>query len=172
MTRPNIGGTAALVFSLALLPISAPAQQKSIKDQLVGSWSLLLNDLIKDDGTHVPGYGPNPDGLLIFAPDGHYSLQIIRYGRPAFASKNRMTGTADENKAVVQGMITSFGTYAVDEANKTITYRITASSFPDWDHTVQKRPITAITDEVLTYNTPAPSVPGYTHAELAWKKVK
>ena len=69
-------------------------------------------------------------------------------------------------------MITSFGTYAVDEANKTITYRITASSFPDWDHTVQKRPITAITDEVLTYNTPAPSVPGYTHAELAWKKVK
>jgi hypothetical protein len=172
MYRRNIVGISALVLGVAMLPGGAIAQQKSIKDQLVGAWSLLLVDYIKDDGSHVSAYGPNPDGSLIFTPDGHFSWQIFRYGRPAFASKNVMAGTADETKAAFQGMITSFGTYTVDEASKTITYRIAASSFPHWDATVQKRPVTAITGEVLTYNVPAPPVPGYTHVELAWKKAK
>jgi Lipocalin-like domain len=80
--------------------------------------------------------------------------------------------TADENKAAVQGMISHFGTYATDEAAKTFTFRIEASSFPNWDATVQKRPITAITDDVLAFNNPTPSTSGYVRAELAWKKAK
>jgi hypothetical protein len=172
MYRHNIVGISALVVGLAMLPSGASAQQKSIKDLLVGSWTLLLADDIKDDGTHVPGFGPNPDGSLIFTADGHYSLQIIRYGRPAFASKDRLKGTADENKAVAQGMVSHFGTYTVDEANKAVTFRIAASSFPNWDATTQKRAVTAITDEVLTYNAPAPSTSGYVRAEVAWKKTK
>jgi len=99
-------------------------------------------------------------------------VQIFRHGRPAFASKDRLAGTADENKAAVQGMISHFGTYTVDEAGKMIAFRVEASSFPNWDATSQKRAITAITDEVLTYNAPAPSTPGYVRAELAWKKAK
>ena len=172
MHRLNILGILAMVTGLALLPGGAIAQQKSMKDQLVGTWTLLLVDNIRSDGTHVAGYGSNPGGSLIFAPNGHYSLQIIKYGRPAFAAKSRMAGTADENKAAVQGMISHFGTYTVDEAGKAITFRIEASSFPNWDATVQKRPVTAITDDVLTYDTPAPSASGFVKAELAWKKVK
>jgi len=172
MNQRNVVGILALMVGLSMLPGGANAQQKSIKDQIVGAWTLLLADNIKDDGTHMPGYGPNPEGVIIFTPDGHYSLQIIRNGRPAVASKDRMAGTVDENKAAVQGMISHFGTYAVDEAGKSVTFRIQASSFPNWDGTVQKRPITAITDEVLTWNTPAPSAAGFVRAEVAWKKAK
>jgi hypothetical protein len=172
MYRRNIVGISALVVGLAMLPGGASAQQKSMKDLLVGSWTLLLADDIKEDGTHVPGFGPNPDGSLIFTADGHYSLQIIRYARPAFAAKDPLKGTADENKAAIQGMISHFGTYTVDEANKTVTFRVAASSFPNWDATTQKREVTAIGDEVLMYNTPAPSTSGYVRAELAWKKAK
>jgi hypothetical protein len=172
MHRCYVVGISTLAVALAMLPGGASAQQKSIKDQVVGTWTLLLADDIMDDGTHVPGFGPNPDGSLIFTADGHYSFQIIRYGRPAFASKNRMAGTADENKAAVQGMISHFGTYTVDEAGKSLTFHITASSFPNWGGTIQKRAVTAVTDEVLTWNTPAPSAAGYVRAELAWKKAK
>jgi hypothetical protein len=172
MYRRNIVGISALVVGLAMQPGGAGAQQKSIKDQVVGAWTLLLSDNVKDDGTHVPGYGPNPEGLLVFTVDGHYSLQIVRYGRPAFASKNRMAGSADENKAAVQGTISHFGTYTVDEAGKSLTFRIAASSFPNLDGTVQKRSLTALTDEVLTWNTPAPLAAGYVRAEVAWKKAK
>src|ERR1700719_3405157 len=172
MYRRSIVGISALVVGLAMRPGGASAQQKSIKDQIVGTWTLLLSDNIKEDGTHVPVYGPNPEGTVIFTADGHYSLQILRHGRPAFASKDRLKGTADENKAAVQGMISHFGTYAIDEAGKAITLRIEASSFPNWDGTVQKRPVTAITDDVLTWNAPAPSAAGFVRAELAWKKAK
>jgi hypothetical protein len=44
--------------------------------------------------------------------------------RAPFGSNNRDTGTADENKAVAQGTISHFGTYMVDEAGKTIDFRI------------------------------------------------
>jgi hypothetical protein len=53
-----------------------------------------------------------------------------------------------------------------------VTFRIAASSFPNWDATTQKRAVTAITDEVLTYNAPSPSTSGYVRAEVAWKKTK
>src|SRR6266704_2113781 len=111
MHRWNIVGISALAMGLAMLPSGASAQQKSIKDQVIGTWTLLLADNIKDDSSHVPAYGPNPEGSLIFTADGHYSVQIFRHGRPAFASKNRLTGTADENKAAIHGMISYFGTY-------------------------------------------------------------
>lgn len=172
MHRWNILGISALAVSLAMVPGGAIAQQKSIKDQLVGAWTLLLDDNVKQDDTHVPGYGANPEGALIFTADGHYSLQIFRYGRPAFASKDRLTGTADENKAAIAGMIAHFGTYTVDEAGKTIAFRIAGSSFPNWDGTAQKRAITAVTNDVLTYNNPTPTTSGYVRAELAWKKAK
>ena len=98
------------------LPVGAIAQQKFIRDQLVGAWTLLLDDGVKADGTHVPAFGPNPIGTLIFTADGHYSLAIARSGRAPFASNNRDTATPDEDKATVQGTFFHFGTYTVDDA--------------------------------------------------------
>jgi hypothetical protein len=176
MDRRNlleIMATAALGF--VVVGSGAVAQQKSIKDQLVGPWTLLIDDGIKPDGTHVPAFGPNPVGSLIFTPNGRYSLQIMRViNRASFASNNRDTGTADENKAVSQGTISHFGTYTVDEAAKAINFHIEGSSFPNWENTNQKRLVIAVTDEVLTFSNPTSSTPaqGYTHTELVWKKVK
>jgi hypothetical protein len=176
MDRRNvleIMATAALAF--VIVGSSAVAQQKPIKDQLVGAWTLLLDDGVKSDGSRVPTFGPNPIGTLIFTPNGRYSLQIMRaINRGPFASNNRDTGTADENKAVSQGTISHFGTYSVDEAGKTIKFHIEGSSFPNWENTNQTRLVTAITDEVLTYTNPSSSTPaqGFTHAELVWKKAK
>jgi hypothetical protein len=169
----EVVGTAAL--GGVLVASGALAQRKPIKDQLVGAWTLLLDDGIGPDGTKVPLFGPNPVGTLIFISNGRYSLQIMRVvNRAAFASNNRDTGTADENKAVAQGTISHFGTYTVDEASKTINFRIEGSSFPNWENTNQKRLVTAITDEVLTYRNPTSSTPaqGFTHTELVWKRLK
>ena len=166
-------GTAAL--GGVLVASGALAQQKSIKDQLVGAWTLLLDDGVKPDGTQLPVFGPNPVGSLIFTSNGRYSLQIMRVvNRAPFASNNRDTGTADENKAVAQGTLSHFGTYTVDEAGKTINFRIEGSSFPNWENTSQKRLVTALTDEVLTYRKPTSSTPdqGFMHTELVWKRLK
>jgi len=42
----------------------------------------------------------------------------MRADLPKFGSGSRLQGTPDENKAIVQGTVSSFGTYTVDEGKK------------------------------------------------------
>lgn len=65
---------------------NATAQQKSLKEQLVGTWGLMLISTKLPDGTLV--WGSDPIGLLIFTDNGLYSLQLMRSDRPKFASNN------------------------------------------------------------------------------------
>jgi hypothetical protein len=174
MTRRLIISVAAIALGVVTMTTGALAQQKPLKDQIVGTWSLLLVDNMRADGTRVPAYGPNPKGAVIFTADGHYSLQIMRDVRPKFASNNREAGNPDEYKAAVHGMISHFGTYSINEADKTLNLRIAGSSFPNWDETSQKRTITALVGDDLTWTNPTPSTApaGNVRSELAWRRVK
>jgi Lipocalin-like domain len=144
---------------------------KSMKDALVGTWRLLIDDAVNPDNTQTPQFGPNPMGTLIFTANGHYSLQVMRDNRPKFSANDRMKGTADENKTAIQGITSHFGTYSVDEASKTLTFHIEGSAFPNWDGTTQKRTITSLTpNDELTYTLSMPSG-GALPVTLAWKWV-
>jgi hypothetical protein len=148
-------------------PAAAPAVAKSMKEAIVGTWSLLIDDAVKPDGTHTPNFGPNPIGIAMFAADGHFAVAITRAGRPKFASNNRTTGTADENKAVVAGSNAFFGTYAVNEGDKALILRVEGSTYPNLEGTTQTRTITSLTaGDELTWTNPA------NHGEVAWKWVK
>lgn len=160
----------ALLFVGAALPcLDAAGQQKSLQEQLAGTWTYVAVDIVRPDGSRVPLYGPNPQGVATFDANGHYQLLTARAGLPRFASNDRMQGTADEYKAVVQGSIAHFGRYAVNEADQTITFHIETSTFPNWNGTVQKRPFT-LTGDQLTWRTPASSGGGT--AEVVLKRAK
>ena len=108
---------AALVLAFAVPTGDAVAQQQSLKDQLVGTWTLVSVTTARPDGSLQ--WGSNPKGLVIFTDTGRFSSHTMRSDRPKFASKNRLSGTPDENKAAMHGAVSSFGTYSVDEAKKT-----------------------------------------------------
>jgi Lipocalin-like domain len=80
----------------------------ALKNQLLGTWMLVSNYTDREDGSKFDTFGPNPTGILMFDGDGRLSLQEMRSGLPKFASNNRQEGTAEENKAVVQGSICYF----------------------------------------------------------------
>jgi lipocalin-like protein len=161
MTR--IAKIATLLFLAA-----TPAQARSAKD-LVGSWT-LVSSVVEQGGNRIEPFGANPKGALIFDAGGTYVAMIARAGLPKFATDNRLAGTADENKAVVTGSIAHFGSYAVSEADKTITFRIATSAHPNWDGTEQKRSYTLSGDE-LKYTVGTAAVGGGT-ATLVWKRAK
>jgi hypothetical protein len=188
MNRMNTLGV-AMVALVLMLPVSSQAQNappkppaagaaeqkapppaapaKSMQEAIVGTWSLLIDDAVKADGTHVPNFGPNPIGVALFTADGHFTVAITRAGRPKFASNSRTTGTADENKAVVAGSNAFFGSYGVNEADKTLTLRVDGSTYPNLEGTTQKRTITSLTaGDELTWTNPA------NKGEVAWKWVK
>jgi hypothetical protein len=162
-----------LTFSLALLLVALPwingaAQQQTLSQQIVGTWTYVSVDIVRPDGSRIPLYGPNPTGLASFDSNGWYLLLTSRRGLPKFASNNRAQGTTEENKAVVQGSIAHFGRYKVNEADRTITFHIEAATFPNWNGAEQKRPFT-VTGDVLKWTTAASS--GGT-AEVVLKRAK
>jgi hypothetical protein len=126
------------------------------KNELVGTWAYVSVDTVRPDGTRQAMYGTNPQGIAVFDESGHYILMTTRAGIPKFVSDNRMEGTAEENKAVVQGMIAHFGTYTVNELDKTITFNVIASSYPNWNGARQRRPYT-VDAEQLKWTTPGSS---------------
>jgi Lipocalin-like domain len=168
MNRRNmLAISAGTIFGLALLAegaIGAP-KAKIDKDQLVGDWTLV--------SVNAPNAAiqnrPN-DGFIVFERNGRFSFALLSSNVPKFASNNRNTGTAEENKAAVQGNISYFGTYSVNEADGTLTLHIERCSFPNWNGTDQSRLITSLTAEELKYTNPSASIGG--SAELVWKRVK
>src|ERR1700704_3495978 len=102
------------------------------------------------NGTKSDLFGPNPTGVLTFESNGRFSQIGMRSDLPKFGTNNRATGTADENKAVVQGSIAYFGTYTVNEADKSYTVQVEAATFPNATGTAQKRGL-SISGDDLTF---------------------
>jgi len=102
---------------------------------------------------------------------GHYSLILIGASIPKFAANNRAAGTADEDKAVVNGSLAHFGTYIVNEADKSLRYRVEKATFPNWDGTEQQRSFVMTGDELSYKTLPGAASAGGT-AIVTWKRVK
>ena len=158
-----------LCLGAAFFPNSAFAQQRSIKEQLIGTWTLLGSESTRADGSKIDEYGPNPKGLLIFDSNGRYSVIIMRADLPKFAANKSDQGSAQENQAIAAGLVAHFGTYSVNDADKTLTSHVEASSFPNASGIDQRRTIVSLTADELIYGLPA-TVTG-TKAEVVWKRV-
>ena len=162
--------TLALLSSgIALSPGDALAQQKSLKEQLVGTWILVSSAIIRPDGTKTDR--PNLKGIVIYTSAGHFALVNVRADLPKLAANNRARATAEEARAVVAGSIAYFGTYSVNEVEKVITAKVEGSTFANLiGGAEQKRIITSLTADELKFTNPR-SQSGAT-LELVWKRAK
>ena len=171
MKRSNVVSySAAALLGLAMLTGNALSQQKPLKEQIVGSWTYAANETVRPDGSRVKTWGDNQSGLVIYGADGRYVSLVGRSGLPKFASNSRTAGSADENKAVMQGSLATFGRYSINEADKTMTLNIEYSTFPNWTGTEQKRPFT-ITGDELKYIVAAASA-GDGRGEVTLRRAK
>jgi hypothetical protein len=166
--RGVMGACMATALGLPLLAGGAFGQQQSLKEQLVGTWTLVSWTQAKRDGTQLQHFGASPTGIAFFDAGGRYIITVMRSDRPKYASNTLWQGTAEENKATADGTQTYFGTYSMSEADRSIAIRVEGSSFPNWNGTDQKR-IVAITGDQLTLTVRPPS--GET-VDVVWKRAK
>jgi hypothetical protein len=147
---------AAAFLAIALLCGEASAQ--SLKAQIVGTWDFVVAEITGADGKKSFPFGETPKGVLIFTPEGRFSQIHIASDLPKIASGNRLTGTVEEYAAINRRSLSVFGSYTVDEDKKTVTFRITSSTFPNWEGEAQTRTIDKLTaDEFVNTN---PNVAG------------
>ena len=161
-----------LLLGAALLAGEAIAQKpaKTLTEQFVGTWTLVELFYTTQNGTRVDSLGSDPMGRLRLDADGTFTLQIMRRGLPKFKSNNREQGTAEENRAVVQGTVSYFGTYSVNEADKIFAVHIEACSYPNFEGADQQRPFT-LNGDILTFTNKNSSVAG-SSVQQTWKRIK
>jgi hypothetical protein len=146
---------AAAWLALALSAGAAAAQTaQSLKDQIVGTWDFVVAEVTAPDGKKSFPFGETPKGILIFTPDGSFAQIHVAADVPKIASNNRMTGTSEEYATIMRRSLSVFGTYTVDEANKTVTYHIVSASFPNWEGEAQTRVIDKLTAEEFVNTNP------------------
>ena len=162
---------AVTMLGLLLVPLTgaAVAQQKLSKEQLVGSWTFVSAVNTRPDGSKFDPWGGKAVGLQMFDSAGRFSWQVIRSNIPRLASNNRLEGTADEFKAVAQGVLSAFGSYSLDDSGKILTQQIETSSFPNFNGAKRIWAI-ALTGDELTIGSQAGAAGGTN--ELKWKRVK
>jgi Lipocalin-like domain len=166
MNRHNILSLCAkTALGLTLMLGSALAQ--TAKD-IVGTWKQVTNINIGADGRRSEPFGPNPNAIITFDANGRFVTVTTRPDVPKFASNNRMQGTAEENKAMVQGSIAYFGTYSV--VDKVIVEKVEGSTWPNWTGTDQRRPIISLMGDEMKVSVPAASLGGT--GEVTFKRIK
>jgi len=159
-----------MAFGLAALSGSALAQQKSLKEQLVGTYTLVSVASTARDGTKVDLFGTSPRGLITFDAGGHYAQIVVRPDRPRFKANNRLEGTPEENRAALAGGVGQFGTWSVNEADMSLNlHQEGVVHFPNEEGTDQKR-ILSLTGDELKIIIALTGDGG--RAEQVWRRVK
>src|SRR5215470_18596487 len=171
MKRTSIVGMFSIaMMTSVLMPLTVMGQQKSLKDQLVGTWIYVSSTAKRDDGSYEPR--PSLQGAVTYTADGRFHFIATRTDAPKYASGDITRPSADEAMAIASGGSVAYtGTYTVDEGTKTIHVNIETSTFPNLVGAPnQRRIVTSITADEMKFTNPRTSA-GLT-LEIVWKRAK
>ena len=113
--RRSINVLCLSASALMLLPTGVVAQQKSLKEQIQGPWSLASCNNTNAKGEKTAYCANNPRGILILAGNGNYASTTIAGGR---------------KDTEAPGVAANFGTWSVNEADKTLTRHFVGAREP------------------------------------------
>ena len=160
--------TALVCLAVGLSASDALAQQKSLKEQLVGTWTLVSSDQVRPDGTKLRQFGSDPKGINVFDANGRFFVMIASADNLQIASIGSKTNS-EEDGLVVES-IAYYGTYTVNEDVTVISLHLDASTFPNQVGTDQKRTITSLTTDELKYISPAAK--SGVQVQQVWKRAR
>jgi len=143
--------SAITALGLALLPSSIVAQQGTLRQQLVGTWMLVSCDP-PANATRAP-FCVNPRGSVSLDASGRYTTAYAAGGRPKATTGpagniNRADVRPEEYKALAQGVVANFGTWSVNEADKTLTQHVEGALFPNGEGNDARTSVSLTGDEL------------------------
>jgi lipocalin-like protein len=151
------------IIGLAMLAASvATVSAQSLKEQLLGNWTLVSNTQKYQDGKEENSFGPKLKGQLILTPTGRFSLFLIGGDRPKTNEPTNPIGPA----------VAYFGTYSIGEADKSLVFHVEGSTNPNFEGTDQKATVTINGDDMSYVRAPIPSSKGPFVPTVTWKRAK
>jgi hypothetical protein len=130
-----------LVVTMALSGVTPTLAQQSFQSQLTGTWKLTASYELFTNGHKTESFGKNPQGVAEFTPGGTFIILLMDGDRAA------KPGTPPFDP--VEPALALYATYTVNDQNKTYTYHVQQSTFPQWNGVSRTSTVTEISPTVL-----------------------
>jgi hypothetical protein len=139
-----------------------------MSQQFIGVWKLISIQFHRGDQI-TRFWDDNPQGYLMYLPNGYMSVQLMPDQRRNYASGDPFHGTQEEHTETATNFMAYCGTYSIQ--NTTVTHHVVVSSFPNYIGQQLVRQY-AFSDGTLTLSTPPMMLEGEEQtAQLVWRKV-
>jgi hypothetical protein len=143
-----------------------------LRDQLIGAWKLVSYvERLVDGSAPLYPFSENPQGIIMYTPDGFMSAQLCRPDRTPFVFGDWFKGTPQEYEAEANSYIAYTGPFHVDEEKQVLTHTMFISLFPNWIGQTQPR-VVKIEGDFLHLSTASPINSGgkIVNSYLKWKR--
>jgi len=160
----------AMVLCLALLSTAAYGQ--SLRERLVGTWTLVSWGILSGDVEVPMPMGKGAAGIITYSPDGYMCVNIMAPNRPKFASLDFMGGSVNEKAAAFETFVGYCGRYEVNEQERFVTHTLQTSWYPNWTGTLQKRFIEMTENRIRLTAPPVLSEGRQVVGVLVWERPK
>jgi hypothetical protein len=124
-------GKSVLPFILiAVQSISAQPPAVPAASQFVGTWRLISFTITHDDKpVKNVIVGDHPIGYIMYDASGHMAVQIMRPDRTGNMDCSKVPDAGPNNPSYCDGYVAYFGTYTIDETNRTVTHHVEGTVF-------------------------------------------
>jgi len=120
-------------------PAAAGAATAGIKDRFIGVWKLISCITTSNSGAKTYLFGESPEGRITYDKSGRMSALLMRPGRKRASAERLPMATAEEMREALDGFTAYYGTFDVDEANRTVIHHVKLALLPNWVGTDLKR---------------------------------
>lgn len=138
----------AVISALSLFPAARAATRTAAeRKRFIGVWKLISGES-KDEvtGEILYPWGRNPVGRLSYDEAGRVFAQLMNPGRRSVGGvANRGAAAAiaaastDDMREMLTGFNAYFGTFEVDEPNRTVIHHLQSALIPSWVGSDQRR---------------------------------
>jgi hypothetical protein len=179
-TTLSMTTTALVCLVVGISTSGSVAQQRSLKEQLLGTWTLVSSNQVLPDGRKEKQFGGSPRGINIFDPNGRFFLMIanphflmVASADIANAVSNDLSKTnSEEFGGLISESIAYYGTYALNEAETVVILHLDASTFPNQVGTKQERAISFPTADQLIMKYSNPAAMSGVQVHQLWKRTE
>ena len=128
--------------------------------KFIGVWKLVSGESKKATGEVAYPWGKNPVGRLVYDDAGRVFAQLMNPGRRSvggMANQGAATAiakaSADDMREMLTGFNSYFGTFDVEELDRTVIHHIESALIPSWVGTDQRRKYEfSSSNELLMFN--------------------
>lgn len=115
-----------LLSSLLFTQTSAASD----KDEFIGTWLLVHSQVLNESGNwEVPENSVGMIGSISYSANGYMSFQSSRRDRSEILDGRIDDMPIEGLRALLSSYSAYYGTYEIDEENRTVTHNIIGSSF-------------------------------------------